>query len=512
MAFEPLIREIDTKILKNLGTVKTQANLMLVTNNDVKISRVLSVSALPCVENIIANQGTVTIEGKVCSQALVLTTEGEYVSLSGTGNFNAVYNSQNITAESKILGYAKNIGTENIIATENSINFNSVIEVPLLIVQNQTIQYIENASTAEQKVGTVNYSDLVNVSSEGFEINSEIELPTSVSKVICTETNGVLKDVVAGNEMVTLKGDIFITLVYMTNDEVPKLRSQIYTQEFTQEMLLTGVTPENQVSANISICCSSFELQGELNSAKGVILLKTNFKSFITAQTKKVLDVVEDAFCPRYELKLGHSSFNCENIVCKKYVTDKVDGNISLDEDAPRIDKVIATTAISATVTDAKIVDDNIVVSGNVFANVIYLLDDEGHTTQSIQVELPFETIVSCDNVQADDEILISIAVKDIEARNKRSKEIDVLAEIGLCIIVTNFSNEATLSSIELGEKRKENESAMGVYVINEANEVWDIAKYLLVSPDLIYKQNPEITFPITSPTQILIYRQRFSE
>ena len=231
MAFEPLIREIDTKILKNLGTVKTQANLMLVTTNDVKISRVLSVSALPCVENIIANQGTVTIEGKVCSQALVLTTEGEYVSLSGTGNFNAVYNSQNITAESKILGYAKNIGTENIIATENSINFNSVIEVPLLIVQNQTIQYIENASTAEQKVGTVNYSDLVNVSSEGFEINSEIELPTSVSKVICTETNGVLKDVVAGNEMVTLKGDIFVTLVYMTNDEVPKLRSQIQKPE-----------------------------------------------------------------------------------------------------------------------------------------------------------------------------------------------------------------------------------------------------------------------------------------
>ncbi|MBQ8761792.1 MAG: DUF3794 domain-containing protein, partial [Clostridia bacterium] len=467
MAFEPLIREIDTKILKNLGTAKTQANVVLSTTNDKKIARVLSVSALPCVESLIPNMGTAAIEGKVNAQALVLTTEGEYLSLSGTINYSAMFNSQIIMAESKIFGCARSLGNDKIIATENSISFINYIEIPLIITQNQILEYVESASVAEQKVGSMLYSDLINLSNENFDINNEIELPSSVSKVISTETTGILKDAIAGNDMVTLKGEIYVTLVYMTNDEVPKLRSQVYTQDFTQEMLLTGVTTDNQISAGISVYGSTFEVQGELNSSKGVILLKTNFKSYIFAQAEKVLDVIEDAFCPKYELKLGHKSYSKQSIICKKYITDKVDGNISLDENAPRIDKVIATTAVSATISDIKIIDENVVASGVVFANVIYLLDDVGNTTQSIQVELPYETVILCENIDQEDNILLEVAVKDIEARNKKSKEIDVLAEIGINIIVSDFTNEAILSNIELGERRKENCSAMGVYVIS---------------------------------------------
>ena len=508
MPFEPSLSQIDTKYKKMLGVANAQSSIVLTATNDVKINKVLSVSALPCIENINLSNGTVTIEGKVNAQALVRTTEKQFVTLYATGSFSSVFNNASIQPDSKIFCCSKLLNIENIIASENSINFVVQVEIDVEAILQQSINFLQNAGTAQQKMGEMRYSNIIATLSDKFEISQEIETPTSISQIVGVESTAILDSVSSADNMAILKGEICSNLIYLSNDEVPKLKCQNYQYDFNQEILLTGVKSDDKICGCLQLCNYDYEVQGELGSSKAVLNLKNNFKFNLYAEREDMLEVVVDAYCPRYELNLSYQSFINQNILCKKQVTDKIDGSVILDDESVRIDKVIGTSSAYVVTKKVNILEEAVQISGTVYTNVIYLLDDDDNTLQSIQVELPFDSIVECEKINSNSIVKTFVNVKDVEARNKKSKEIDVLADLIVNIVAIEEKDMATLSDIQLGDKRKSDGNSMSIYVVNNAEDVWSVGKMLLVEPDLILKQNPELKFPIEKPTQILIYRQ----
>ena len=308
--------------------------------------------------------------------------------------------------------------------------------------------------------------------------------------------------------MVTLHGELFTRLIYLTNDEKPKLKTELYQSDFHQEVLATGVTDNQKAFAGLMTCSNAFEIQGELESSKGIILLKNGFNANIFIVTSSSIDFVVDAFCPYREMNMNHQSFISQQVVCEKTVNDKIDGNISFSQDDVRIDKVVMSSTGFGVVDNVKIVDSDVVVSGTAYVNVVYLLDDDNNTMQAVQVEIPFESVVRCDDIKDTDTAIASVVIKDTEARNKRAKEIDVLADIILSVRVLRDNSEVVLNEITLSDSRQTPEANMGLYVIDQAEDLWTVAKALLINPDVLMEQNPNLTFPITKPTQVFVYRQ----
>ncbi len=507
MAFEPQITQIETKHNRKLETLKTQSSVTLNANGE-KILKVLSTRALPCVTNITVNAGTVVLEGNVFATGLVLTESGVN-SITGQSTFSATYNSQLISAESQVIADVQNVGTENVSLSDLTVSFIEQLAVEISVLENQKISYVSSMAPANEKIETLAYTNLMGAKNEKFDLTTEIDLPNSVSKVLLAESYGAIKDVSASTDLVVLGGEIYTNLVYLTNDETPKLKSQLYVSDFHQEVLFTKVTSENMVFANLSTCSNDFEIQGELTSSKGVVVLKNKFSANIFVYSEGSVEAVVDSFCPRKEMQMNFNSFVNQKVLLSKLVTDKIDGNIVLGDDEIRIDKVVLSSAGDVYVRKAQVLDNDIIISGDAFVNVVYLLDDEERTTEAVVVEIPFETTVRVDDVVSSDTVSAKVVIKETEARNKKSKEIDVLAEIAINVCVLRNSDEAILSNIVIGENRIPPESSMGIYTIEKADDCWDIAKALLVSPEMLLRQNPDLTFPITKPTQIMIYRQQ---
>lgn len=509
MAFEPEVAMVDTKYKKVLGNVKTQSSILLSATNDMKIEKVLSVTALPCVDTVVVNQKSANFEGKILAKALVKTSDNNFETLYATGSFSTTFNNDLILPESKVYSCAKTSCIENIIASENSINFVVVIDLNVNAILTQNISYVKNAGTAIQKTSELEFSNVTSTLFGNFEVEQEIETPSSISSIVSLECSAVMDKITAGDDMAVVNGQIFTTMIYLSNDETPKLKMQNYSTEFHEEVLLSGAKTGDRICGCLQLCSYDYDVQGELSSSKAVINLKNGFKINTYSERDEKVEAVLDAYCPKYDLNLNYQSFLKQQIVCKKQVTDKVDGSVILSDDSGRIDRVVGTTSAFAVVKNVKKLDDAVQISGTVFSNVIYFLDDEENTINSIQVELPFETIIECERVNDKSSVSAFVSVKEVEARNKKAKEIDVLCDLVCSIIVYDEATMATLSGVELSEKRKEQKYAMGIYVIENASDAFDVGKKLLVSPDVIIKQNPNISFPITSPTQILVYRQK---
>ena len=123
--------------------------------------------------------------------------------------------------------------------------------------------------------------------------------------------------------------------------------------------------------------------------------------------------------------------------------------------------------------------------------------------------EVPFNIALKKDNLNENNSYHINIVSKDIEARNKKSKEIYILAELAIEMVVLENVTEASLQNVTLGEKRTVNTSAMGLYIVPEAKDLWEVSKALVVSGDLIMQQNPDLQFPFTTPQRIIVYREK---
>ncbi|MBO5102777.1 MAG: DUF3794 domain-containing protein [Clostridia bacterium] len=507
MAFEPVAKELEVKFAKQLKEESIPV-VMTVASNEVAISRVISISANPCVENVISNNASVQIDGKIYTKVLVEDVAGNYTNLENTMTFTIHSMNAEITPEVDVFSTAYLNSISSIQASEQAVTFTCNVSAKPILIAKEKFKYLEHISDlAEQKKDEVSYCDLIASTTQEFELNLELDLPSSVSKVLSVDSRAVLKSVEAGNDIVTLKGEIYSNMLYLTADEEPKLKNQKYIQEFNHELLANNIVISDLVNATLQVGSTDFELQGEINSAKGTIILKNQLKTNVFVRQNKTFSAIIDAFCPKYYLNNEFSSY-MQQKVTSELLFEKIDGNVVLDEDSPRIDRVLAVCAGNIVLKSVDKVEGGINVVGVLTCNVIYKLDDELGTSQSVFTEVPFNLFIKREN-QNDLDFVLNIVPKEIEARNKKSKEIDILAEISINIDTINNESGVILQNIVLGERRPINNSALGFYIVPQARDLWDISKALLVPGDVIMEQNPDLQFPFDTPQKIVIYRQK---
>ncbi len=508
MAFEPKSADFELKYAKTIGT-ETVPVAMTLTNGEGVISRVVSIHSTPYVEQVVANTGSVQIDGKLCAKVIVELVDGGYSCLEGTTNFSIHNMNAEITPESEIFALVYNVGVNNVQASEQSVTLSVNVLARIKMLCAERVKYIEDLPTAQVKRESLNYSDIVAATTQEFELETEFDLPSSISKILCVESRLALNRVEAGTDVITLAGEIYSNLVYLTNDEQPKLKNQRYVQTFSHELLANNITADDRVSATIQNCTLSYEVQGELNSAKSTIILKNTCKTNIFVYQNKSVELIGDAFCPNYFLNSEYSSFISQEFSGTELTFEKVDGSITLGEDSARIDRVLSVNAGNVVVKNYEVAENEVSVSGVLTSNIIYTLDDDTGSTQSVFAEVPFNVIVKHDGINENSEITLNVVPKEIEARNKKSKEIDILAEIAIELTFAKNKNDGILQSMSLGDKRPTNTSAIGLYIIPEAEDLWSISKALAIPSEMIMAQNPDLTFPITSPQRIIIYKEK---
>ena len=304
------------------------------------------------------------------------------------------------------------------------------------------------------------------------------------------------------SDVLTLEGKIFANVLFLTDEDEPKLKSQEYVLDFSQEVLCTGINQDNFAYCKMVLNNIDYEIQGEMNSSKGVLIIKTQSTILGVVKQKVVLNGLIDVFCPTHNITCESANMitqTCNNL----YLREKIDGSLSINDDV-QLDKVLCISNAYVTFNTAK-QENGFEIVGVLHANVIYKIDDEKGTIGAVVAELPFVKQVDDCNYNS---LNIEISVSNIEARSKRVKDIDLQSELTILINYAHNESKAIVSNIVIGEVLEQNYKPIGVYVISQASELWDVAKLLRTNPNRITAQNPNLTFPITEPTKVLVYRQ----
>lgn len=500
MAFAPEYQETKIKLLKNVSTQSVNSSINI-QNNGFVIKQVLSINALPAVNSIICTNGNADVSGTIAVNALVVSAENEYHVFEQEGTFNLHLQDADITENAQVFAMASLGEISNIVPTENNISCNILININSLIVKPQILKTLRSVGKGtHQKTEICEFNNVQNSISQTFELSNELNLPNNISNILMANANCIVEDVSSSTDMITINGKVYSQILYLSNEEEPKLKQQDYVLDFSQEVLANGTTQEDDIVVMSKVTKMGYEVQGEMNSSKGILVLKPTIS--INAQITRPVqfESVADAFCSRHTLKLQTADYQNQQLGIIK-LNEKIEGSLSLPEDV-RINKILC---ISHSYSTCNLVqDDTKSVHGIIFANIVYQLDDENMTMGAILAEIPFTKEIEADA----NDIMVQTTIKTIEARSKRVKDIDVQADIEITLKYAQNSQKTLICDADLGEEFASVGKPLGVYIINNAKEVWDIAKMLRVSPQTILEQNPGLTFPIVQPTNVLVYRQ----
>lgn len=477
---------------KMVNTEQFESVCRFIVPSEKPINKIVSVHAIP---KIVSNEkvgDSVLFSGSTSYQVVYLTENDKLTSVSFSQDWQE---SISLVGQGE---YFLNINVqENTVSDHSQIEIvlSTLLNVELFMVMSDLVKSVENLTedyVTSEKV--YSYNKVVNTIHEHFTEVSEQELSQKVEEVLFSNTKLNITNVSAGIDSVTVEGEATINSCLFIDNKVTTVKKVI---DFKQEVASLSVVPDNLVDLN------AFVTNCKVTASVSDIDEKTNLIYTLEIGVDAVIyelnsiNIIEDAFSVKKKTNLSSecllkTTYHGQNII-----------NFSLDSsfEADRnLEEVLFLTSVNASVTDIKTLEEETTVSGVIELNLA--CKDENGEIVTVKGFVPFFNQVN--EVLETSKIISNVNLESFKLRDKR--EIEMTLNVNL--IIKNYMDEyvTAVSSIEETEERVGSNEAINVYVVNENEKLFDVAKNLCVKPEDIINQNDIQESEITEGTRLVVY------
>ncbi len=355
------------------------------------------------------------------------------------------------------------------------------------------------------KKGSVSLETYIGDGKRETYVEDEIVARANVKKIVSLEPSVTLKSIDCQKGYVTVSGDAITRIIYLTEED--KFESVFITCAFKEEIEVEnaemGMRVECKATALHKGCTAEV-----LESDKGTkIAVKTPFMLNAFVFGEQEVEAIEDIYSTASEIKMSSDSFDMTKVCSEEVIDTKIDGNLSLSDDKPRVDKIIFSGANNINVTNAYVSNGELFVEGIAKTTVVYLNDDE-NSLNSVEIEIPFAL---SDKADATDEAKVSAeaVLYDTDVIVKKGRELFFDGKVRVNARICEDKYSATITGAERGDAYDECDCAMKYVYGKEGESLWEIAKRNKVKEEQLLSQNSDVIFPLVQDTGFILFFQK---
>ena len=395
----------------------------------------------------------------------------------------------------------------------NAIKVTAIIEVNVdgVITEDTNALVSVGGNSTFTKNELITYQTLEDTPTEKFEIIQDVEIKDSVNKVLSVCPSVFIESVEPKDKYLILKGGINLDICYLSEGETPLIRTLAGNFDFTQEIAGENITPESVVQNNIQVMVNEMKITTSIDVETAVIncVVPVMYRGFVFNQ--KEMETVTDVFNVNNFLQTSYQSVETLKPFASMDYVEKIDGSATLEDSMPFMDEVLGNCCNHITLANARIMDNRLLLEGVANTTVIYF-NKEDNATISYEVEMPFSLLLNANDIPNDFQPVINIGIGEVVAKGKRGKEIEINAKLFIYADFYTGLKECVINEASEGEEKPYDDLVLSIYIVKDGDTIWDIAKEMNVSPDMILEQNPDLELPLKAGTKIVIYKQRLIE
>lgn len=475
--------------------------------SDCEIDKILSVCHTAQTENVEVLNGVINYSGVIDVCVLYCTVDGEIGTLSSSCPFTSKFEDQMIAVGDKAIIKVDVVDCQIESVQSGNIKLACNLEQSGALIMTRDVPYCkagDDSICIREDEMPVNV--LLGQTSEVFTVESEVSIKEPVKKVLLSDSQVTIKTTECGVNFISVGGEVVTRVLYLT--EKDRFESCYMTESFKEELELEGVTRESICEATASIKKSSVKCEIE-EAEKGINIKLTTpvlVTATVTCQQNEM--VMSDVYSTKNELEISTESFEMSKSYASDYFEAKIDGNLTLDEDRPRVDKIMFVGSSNLVLTNAYLKGGEVFVEGVTKTNVIYL-NDETNSLNSVIVEVPFVVSDKASVDLQEAEVSASAVLCDVDVVVKKGREFYFDAKLKINVSYDCQVVGAVISHIEERAEIPERDYAMELVFANAGQSAWDIAKTLKVEEQTIALQNPSVVFPLEKDENIVVFYQK---
>ncbi|MGN1208431.1 MAG: DUF3794 domain-containing protein, partial [Christensenellales bacterium] len=361
---------INSTYRKNLGSTQNMVSTTITADNN--IAKILCTKATSVINNYEAINGELKFNGTVCFGVVYANELGELFSIEQSENFSGKIEDASITTNTCAL-FKTDVIELKVNSTSDDVKLNATTET---MIEGLLTESVNSFVSSDENIITnsnfVSYITLNKCDKASFNFEENFSSKEPINKILATSANVKVLDYTLGTDYFTVEGVIVFNALYETGDETKELKQFCKFYKFKEELEADGITKDGimilRSSVNNCMISTNIETKDDENIVSFTIPIDISYV-YLQSATH---EVVVDAYSLKNKLNLNIESFKVAGKNSMKCFEEKIDGGLTIDEDAPRIMKIICHFAENASVTNAYKNGDNVVVEGLASVNVVF--------------------------------------------------------------------------------------------------------------------------------------------
>lgn len=493
-------------VVKKKRLEKSQFNVECNVACGVEIDKILSVCHSAEVENAEILNGMANYSGVLDICILYCTVDGEIGTISSSCPFSSKFEDEMIRVGDKIKIEVEieDFGVESV--TDSNVKINCACLQHGVLILCRDVDFVRSGDEDMcMKEDEMLVDVLVGEAKEVFSIENEVSIREPIKRLLLTDSNAFVKSVESGVNFVSVAGEVVTRILYLTEND--RFESSYVTEAFKEEIELEGVTRESvsEAVANVKKNMVKCEVDSDEKGVNIKLTLPVEIK--VTSYQEKTERVVKDIYSTRCELEVSTESFEMSRQLQNQTFETKIDGTLSLDENQPRVDKVMFVGGSNLTITNAYLNEGEVFVEGVVKTNVVYL-NDESNALHAVTIEVPF-VVSEKAVVEQDAQVCATAMIYDVDVVVKKGRELYFDAKLKVNINYDCDEIGAVISSVVAASEYPERDCAIELVFANGGQTAWDVAKAVRVSEQTIMLNNPDVIFPLEHDENLIVYYQK---
>ena len=504
MAFERENFNVAKKVPLSASTLSVECNI----SAGATVKKVLALSVESYVQSSEVLNGVINYSGVVDTRVVIMTDDGQINTICSTCPFASKFENSEIESgqeafiKVKVIDYnVESVGGEMVKVAVN-------LEQKGFVLSNREVGTISchdnEVCIKNEEIDVINYRGSAK---ETFTVESEINLRGNVKKIVLSESRALVRNVDAGAGFVTVSGDVISRVLYISEND--KFESGYVYDTFKEEVELEGVSRDSMVEGDAFVKQDEVTTEIVEDEKGGKIVVKVPVVLSVRAFEEGKVTVIKDLYSVKSEVNLSTESFNMTAVCPIEVVEGKIEGSLTLDENHPRVDKLLFSGGNNVTVTNSYIKDNEIFIEGIAKTTAVYLNDEDGGL-HSVQLDIPF-TISDKFNHEEGGILLVDAVVTDVDVVVKKGREFYYDAKVKASVSYCHDLLGGVISSAVAEEDYGERDYAMEVIFAPSGKDLWEVAKHARVKEEQIIAQNPEVVFPVNEDTPLVLFYQKIN-
>lgn len=470
------------------------------------VSKVLSVSLGVGKISQEVLSGVVNFSGNVDVKLVYLTGDGQINTVCSTCPFSSKFesdsieNGQTAVVKVKIIDYnIESIGGESVKIVVN-------LEQSGCVMASKEVKTIRSGDDDVcLKNSDMTIIKYIGSGSEDIEVASEIVVREKITKILLSESSVIIKSCESGQNFVSLSGEVSTRVVYLNDND--KFESGYIYDTFKEEIELDGATRESLVECSATVKQDGVTCEIVEDEKGCKIVVKVPISLSATAFGEGNISVVKDLYSTKCDTKVTTESFDMTYLCPMDIVEGKIEGSLVLEEDKPRVDKILFSGGNSVTVTNSYMQDGEIFIEGIAKTTVVYL-NDEDNALYSAEIDVPF-SLSDKFNYPEGGLLSVDAIVHDVDVTVRKGRELFYDAKVKANVNYCYDKVDGIISDAVSLEDYQARDYAMEVVFAHAGDELWDIAKHAKVKEEQVSSQNADVVFPLSEDTSLILFYQR---